>query len=520
MKILLIRRVRLVTAAIVFVCLLAAFLDFRDLLPDRLPAAVADVQFVPALLRALAGAGAGVLIAWVLITLVAGRLYCSVACPLGIFQDLVWRLRQWLFPRRLRFVRAANPVRFGILFLSVAACLAGAWSVLAMLDPYSHFGRIASGILRPAVLALNNQLVPVAEAAGFHGLWRVPMPPLATFAVGFAAASLALLTVLAAWRGRLFCNTLCPVGALLGFFSSRALLRLEMNKTLCGKCGECMATCKAQCINLQTSEIDFSRCILCYDCVAVCDQQAISYRRPVAPASAARAASDPALRRNLKALAAGLVVMAFPEKLRAAKRIKKREWRASPRGDLAAPIMPPGATSLPLFLSRCTACGLCIANCPTQALQPAFLEYGWPGILKPHLDPSSGYCNYDCTICIELCPTGALVPLALDQKKRTQCGVAHFDKSRCIVFTNGTDCAACSEHCPTKAVDTKPFRRNLLLPEVNEALCIGCGACEFACPVRPERAIRVSGRSVQPLLPAAPALPQRTGTPPPNDFPF
>lgn len=146
------------------------------------------------------------------------------------------------------------------------------------------------------------------------------------------------------------------------------------------------------------------------------------------------------------------------------------------------------------FLERCTSCHLCVAACPTHVLQPALLEYGLAGLLKPRLDYTSAFCNFDCVRCGEVCPDGAIERLALAEKHVTQIGVADFHRARCIVITNGTDCAACSEHCPTKAVSTEPYGDNLRVPVLDQDACIGCGACEYACPAAPVKAIRVTGR--------------------------
>lgn len=511
------RRLRLALAGMVFCGVLVAFLDFRGIVPERWTAVFSEIQFVPSMLRGLAGAGVSVIFLWLLLTLLVGRVYCSAICPLGILQDVIWWARRRIFPKRLKFVRAANLFRYGVFLFVVAAGFSGVWVVVSLLDPYSLFGRIASGVFLPVTTGLNNLLVRPAEAAGIHQLFHVPQP---AFAIP-AAVSLVLLAglvVLVAWRGRLFCNTICPVGTFLGFLSKHSLFRLEIDRSACEKCGDCLHVCKAECIDLKSQEIDFSRCVACYDCVSACDKGGIAYRRRARPqGNPDSPIGDPALRRGLGRVATGMISLALAPRVFA----KGKDHGAGehPRRKQTEPPMPPGAVSLERFLSHCTACGLCIANCPTQTLQPAFLEYGWRGIFKPRIDPEAGYCNFECTRCIDVCPTGALVPISLPEKQRTQIGEAHFHKRHCIVHTDGTDCAACSEHCPTKAVDTVPYRGNLLLPRVNEELCIGCGACEFACPVRPERAIRVSGKNLQTsaAVPAKARTPKRTV---PNDFPF
>ena len=158
------------------------------------------------------------------------------------------------------------------------------------------------------------------------------------------------------------------------------------------------------------------------------------------------------------------------------------------------PITPPGSVSLKNFTDNCTACHLCVASCPTQVLQPSFLEYGCSGIMQPLMDYTTGYCNYDCVICVSVCPSGAILPQDLAAKKLTQLGKAKFIEKNCVVYTRKTDCGACAEHCPTKAVRMVYDRKiNKRAPAIDESICIGCGACEFACPTKPYKSIYVEG---------------------------
>jgi ferredoxin len=141
------------------------------------------------------------------------------------------------------------------------------------------------------------------------------------------------------------------------------------------------------------------------------------------------------------------------------------------------PISPPGSISVDHFSSRCTACHLCISSCPTQVLFPSFLDYGIAGIFQPKMNYTASYCNFDCVICGQVCPTGAILPLDINIKKQVQIGKAYFAKDDCIVVTKKRDCGACSEHCPTKAVKMVPYEQRLVVPEVDDKICIGCGAC-------------------------------------------
>jgi ferredoxin len=515
----LLRIARTAVALAVLAAFTAAFVDFAGWLPPAIGHSLASIQFVPSSVALISGATlsfACVLV--VFATLAAGRVYCSTLCPLGILQDIVLRIRKIVRSRPLprRYAKPHNALRHIVLWSTIVALLAGASSVvLPLVDPYSHFGRITADLLRPLATLANNAFVSGAEAFGrpvgnrFDVLWA-PAGVLA-----FSAAVLVLLVTLAWRHGRLYCNTFCPVGTLLGGLAGKAAFRLAIDRSACRKCAECLGACKSQCIDLRGGTIDFTRCVGCFDCLDACQHGAISYRfswgRPESRAISRKAAGGVPRRAFLAHTAATVGALATagakPHPARSDRHSQKVPGRA---------IAPPGASSVARFLDRCTACHLCVSACPTHVLQPATLEYGLAGWMKPHLDYSRAFCNFDCRRCGEICPDGAIDLLDLTVKHVTKIGRAHLELGRCIVVRNGTDCAACSEHCPTKAVSTIPWRDNLRRPTLAQEFCIGCGACEYACPVK---AITVSplathGRAKQLVEPKA-ALPQPSG-----DFPF
>jgi ferredoxin len=194
------------------------------------------------------------------------------------------------------------------------------------------------------------------------------------------------------------------------------------------------------------------------------------------------------------------------------------------RWAVIAPVSPPGSGGIEHFTETCTACHLCVSARPSRVLVPSFLEFGFLGMMQPRMDFLVGHCNYDCTICMNVCPSGALLPLPVEDKKLTQLGVAKFIKENCVVYTDNTDCGACSEHCPTKAVDMVPYanpvNKRLKIPEVKPEYCIGCGGCEHACPTKPYKAIYVDGNPVHKLAkkPVVKKIEEKVDT---NDgFPF
>ena len=531
------KRARVLVALAMLAGLSAALLDFRSLVPHRLGHVLASVQLVPAALGAAAGLTLSVvaLLAILALTLALGRVYCSAICPLGIFQDIVSRLARLVGPQK-RFLRHAKPLswlRYGVLGATLLAVLAG-WSgvALALLDPYSNYGRIASDLFRPVGVLLNNGLVGVAEAFGWAWLYRAEPHWVGAGALAVPGVALTVVVVLSAWRGRLYCNTLCPVGTLLGVIARRAAWRIEIDQDACRKCGACLKACKAQCIDLRTGEIDATRCVGCFNCVPVCTEGGIGlvwkWRRGAAkaPEAAAPESSAPPADEGRRAFISGSALaltaaagVAGAVVAEAGRRRRGQGRGPQDQGIVFGPVCPPGSKSVERFLDVCTACHLCVSACPTGVLRPASLEYGWAGLTKPQMDFSKSFCNFDCNRCGEVCPEGAILPLALAEKKTTQLGVARFRRYMCIVHEEGTACGACAEHCPTGAVHMVPFRDGLTIPQVEPEQCIGCGACEYACPVRPARAIRVEALPVHGRAIVVKDKPAESPAPV-DDFPF
>jgi ferredoxin len=483
--------------------------------PEEVGHWLASAQFVPSLLNLVTGASFS--LACILIgvaTLLVGRVYCSAICPLGILQDVIGRIAA--FTRRRKAVLPYAPpltwIRRLFLWGTVVAIVLG-WGgfAIALLDPYGNFGRIVSILFRPLVAVADRAVVGMAHMVGIA--WPAS-PTIAWGGVGviaFPAAILSLLVVLAAFRGRLYCNSLCPVGTLLGLFSRWSAFRITIEKSTCLKCGECLRACKAQCIDLRKGAIDYSRCVACYDCLGVCDNHSVGYRflwkrntRAGSTASAspvaakkplqANTVADPQRRTFLATAAAAVIASIAASKLRADDEPEEHLPEKDAGNKLIRPISPPGSVGIEHFLARCVGCQLCVGVCATNALQPSFSEYGLSGLSKPRLDYSKGFCDYDCHRCGEVCPSGAIEPLDLAEKQVTRIGVVHFEAARCVVQATGTACTACSDKCPTKAVRTVPFSGGLRLPQIQPLLCIGCGTCEHDCPAKPKKAITVIGR--------------------------
>jgi ferredoxin len=484
------KRIRVAVAVIFFLAVSFLFLDFYNLIPSSVHTFLTSMQVVPALMRTLVSLGFisfGLLFVLVL-TLLYGRVYCSTICPLGILQDIVIRIAKRVNRRRwFRFKKQYYKVHYILLGITVLLAFSGSLILLNLFEPFSNYGRILSNVASPVVVLVNNAIAYIFELLGLLFIVRIPLLHVDIISVVLSLSFFVLVVYLSYFRGRLFCNLLCPAGALLGVLSRFSIFKIVIDENNCKECGLCERVCKANCIKSDSKEVDFAACVGCFNCIDVCPTVGMSYRKRRWKSSFALKDVDADRRVLLKASIIPMLGLFLPE-------IEKDSTAQTNKNRYAEsrmhPISPPGSIGVDRFSSLCTACHLCISSCPTQVLYPSFLDYGVAGIFQPKMNYSASYCNYDCVICSQICPTGAILPLDSDMKKQIQIGKAYFEKKDCVVTTKEKDCGACSEHCPTKAVYMVPYGQ-LFLPEVNDELCVGCGACEYACPSEPRKAIFV-----------------------------
>lgn len=487
---------RVFIAAIFIILSALAFLDFKGFLPNSLIKNVFWIQFVPSLLtflRVFTLAGAGFFLV-LIITSIFGRFYCAAICPLGILQDIILRISKSFSKTKFHYQKPIKYIRHIILGITAITFLFGSLLMLNFLDPYSIFGRIFSDLLRPVGMAANNFAVDILHTFDNYSLYYVDLYVLNWTIYLVPLFFLGLIIILSLKHGRIYCNTVCPVGTLLGYISRYSLFRIRIDNNLCTNCKKCEQVCKAECISLTTQEIDHSRCIACYNCLTVCKFDAIDLTWKQKNHSGS-VIENTGRRQALKTIAGGLFF--FP--LTAVGEEQELYYTATVPVKRDQHATPPGSADVADFLNKCTACHLCVSSCPTRVIQPASDQFGWQHFMQVRMDYWAGYCTYECTRCTEVCPTGALLPLNVADKKLTQLGQVCFVADNCIVKTEGTDCGSCAEHCPTKAVYMVPYQNDLRIPEINKNICIGCGACEHACPTRPYKAIYVEGNQVHVL---------------------
>jgi ferredoxin-type protein NapF len=490
-------KIRIIFSVLVLLILVFVFVDFRHFISNKYINIFVFLQFIPSAYKFLnvgTVAATGFLVV-LFLTLISGRTYCSFLCPLGILQDIFSRTGGRLKKkfRRFGFKKSHTILRYGLLVITLIVTLFWGIYFLTILDPYSIFGRFMTYFGKPVVLVINNFLSGILGKFDIYSLVNTPVTKFPLLVYAIPSFFLLLVVIMSLTKGRLYCNTICPVGTFLGIISKVSVFRIKFDEVKCTRCGRCSLACKSSCIDFLNHDIDISRCVDCFNCLKSCPDKALSYG--LVKFRKNEEETDTGRRKVIAGsvlLFLGLSESSSGQDTKAPKPTKA----STVKEDRRYPVSPPGSAGLENFTKKCTACSLCISVCPNNVLIPSIKEYGLSGIMQPRLDYHKSFCTYECIKCLDICPTGALLPLALDAKKLTQLGKAVFIKDNCIVKTEKTACGACSESCPTKAVHMIPFEGKLVIPETKDEICIGCGHCEFACPTTPYKAIFVDGNPV------------------------
>ena len=493
------KKLRVALAWIFWVGITLLFLDFTGTLHAYL-GWMAKVQLLPAVLAL----NVGVIVALVLLTLVFGRVYCSVICPLGVFQDGISWLGTHKDKKPYHYRKENKWLRYGVWVVFVVLLVLGVQAAVALLAPYSAYGRMVQNLLQPVYLWGNNLLATLAERAGSYTFYEkeVWMRSLPTFII--AVVTLVVIVVLSFKGGRTYCNSICPVGTTLSFLSRFAMFRPMIDADKCKHCKACELHCKAHCIEItkDSAHIDHSRCVDCFNCIDECKFGALKYRFAWRKDSSPSAQNDKNPQ-NDKGRRAFMTGTALAVGAAALKGIEARAQEAAKKVDggfaevlpkrapeREVPLTPPGSQSVKDFYRRCTGCQLCVAECPNNVLRPSTdLEH----LMQPEMSFEKGFCRPECTRCSELCPAGAIRKITREEKTQYHVGTARVNVDLCLEATGSSQCGKCAQSCPTGAI-TLIEQGETRRPAVAEEVCIGCGACEYLCPVRPVSAITVNGR--------------------------
>ena len=517
------RKIRITAAVLFFSLITLLFLDITGAVHTWF-GWMADIQLLPAVLAL----NLAVIVAMALLTLLFGRVYCSVICPLGVLQDII----SWASGKRkgkknrFTFKKENKWLRYGVLVLFIVLMVAGANAVAILIAPYSAYGRIATALFEPLYGWGNNALAAISAHFGSYAFYPTEVYLKSLPVLVVAIVTLAVLAVLAGKGGRTWCNNICPVGTVLGLLSRFSLFRPTIDTGKCVNCGLCGKRCKGSCIDTKNHRIDYSRCVACFDCMDNCNTGAIQYRFAYGKEIPGQAGNDDAKRSDAKrsgagdvsarehfsasetkhqsgaerrafitgvALIAGAATIEAKKKKLAEGVARLEDKQVPPR---ETPPVPAGSISRKHFYQHCTACQICITNCPNNVLRPSARL---ATLMQPEMHFDQGFCRIECNRCTQLCPADAIKPVdSIADKSAIQIGHAVVIPENCVVNRDGVHCGNCARHCPVGAItmvasEADPKRK---LPAVNTEQCIGCGACEYHCPARPVSAIYVEGHEV------------------------
>jgi polyferredoxin len=476
-----------------------------------------------AVVNALAGHALYRGLIWCLIillpTLFLGRFFCGWICPMGTLQHFVGNLpseskrgKQRIDSNRYKRWQTGKYV---VLIAGlVAACFGSA--AVGWLDPFSllvrsfglsilpAFNFAARAILSP----LEHSHIAAIKSTGgtIHSILQFLVLDFRQqhFAQGLFLGVLFFIILLASLRiTRLWCRAMCPLGALLGAVSRWSILGLHKDPAACDKCNRCLLHCQGGDDPIGGFPWRKSECLMCMNCVGSCPHDSLQFRffRPISGKAEEVASPDLGRRRTITGLAAGAaIVPLFRANIGLGKSRNERLLR------------PPGALDEEDFLSRCIRCGECMKVCPNTALHPTLDQAGIEGLWTPTLVPRIGYCEPSCVLCSEVCPTGAIWQITPKEKgwveglgtqaQPIRLGTAFYDRGRCLPWAMATDCIVCEEWCPVspkaiyvqdaQVIDSAGNTKTLKQPRVDPSRCVGCGACEYACPLQERPAVYVT----------------------------
>ena len=490
------RKIRISLAAVTFICITWLFIDFTGTAHG-----ISWINWMPKmqLLEAILALNVVALVFLVVMTLVFGRIYCSIICPLGIMQDIFGWIGKKAKKNRYTFSKAISWLRYTMLGVMIVAIVAGIGSIVQLLAPYSAFGRIATTLLQPLYKMSNNVLAAISVNYDNYAFYHTETGiPNVTIVLIIASVTLVVLAFLAWRNGRTYCNTICPVGTVLSFLSRFSWMKIHFNVDKCKNCSLCTKNCKAACIDFKNHQVDYSRCVVCGDCIDSCKFGALEYSRKSIESNNSPEPKEPIdpSKRSFLLASAMVATAAFAQEDKMTDGgLAEIEDKVAP--ERQTPLTPPGSLSAANMAKKCTGCQLCVSECPNQVLRPGT---NWLSIMQPTMSYELGYCRPECTRCSDVCPAGAIKPIKKEEKSSIQIGHAVWVKKNCIPLTDGVSCGNCARHCPVGAIEMVPSdpkdEKSLKIPVVNEARCIGCGACENLCPARPFSAIYVEGHEV------------------------
>ncbi|MBR2299932.1 MAG: 4Fe-4S binding protein [Alphaproteobacteria bacterium] len=358
------------------------------------PLKIFDLQFVAMLQSGVVtGAFVSILlfVSILALTFVFGRVYCSVLCPLGIFQEILTLLFKPFYKKMKTKKISHSFMAYVLTVVLFGTFFGGTVALLRLFDPYSVFGNFLSG---------------------------------AGFGIGF----MAFLAVLVLFKKRFFCVNICPVGQVLGLVSKKAVFQLKIEKDKCKMCGLCTKVCPSGSIDFKNQKIDNETCVRCLKCLPHCRHGAIVF------STKKEEPSFDFSRRNF--IKAGALLVLFGTMAKTGAQISKNIG-----SKIKNVILPAGAKNVKDFANRCLNCNLCVENCPMKIIKKANKETPFV-----HLEYGANFCKYKCHKCSKVCPSGAIEKISLSEKQKTKIATAVVDEQKCI------QCGMCVYECPREII--------------------------------------------------------------------
>lgn len=447
-------------------------------------------------------------------TMFVGRFFCGWICPLGSIHHFFSsrkseRKRGKALIESNRYKRW-QATKYYLLVVCLAAAAFGT-GLVGWFDPFSFLVRSLGLSVLPATDYGLRAFLSLLEHArysfvqdigsGLHFLLGLLLLSFKQpyFRMGIWLGLIFVFLVAFNFRiTRFWCRAICPLGALLGIVSRWSVFGLVKNPEHCNDCNRCLLHCQGGDDPIGGVPWHQAECHLCMNCVDDCPEHGLRFEwcpgQKTVGANLQR-------RKVLAGLAAGTVLIPLA---------RSTPGFAVQRNERL--LRPPGALDEGYFLSRCIRCGECMKVCPNNAVHPAFHEAGLEGLWTPILVPRIGYCETSCVLCSQVCPTGAIWEITPNEKgwsddagraeKPVRLGTAFYDRSRCLPWAMATECIVCEEWCPTspkaiylrsaEVIDAAGNSKEVKQPYLDPSRCVGCGACEYACPVQDRPAVYVT----------------------------
>jgi len=189
---------------------------------------------------------------------VFGRLICGFVCPMGLLQDLLYRIKTPKLILRLRFLKYVKYVVLALFVIILPATVINELSGLG--HPWFCAYICPSGTIFAAVplLAANNFL---RDLIGAQFILKM------TIAIGVVVLSVFIL--------RIFCRVLCPLGAIYALLNRIAIIHMRCDADKCTTCGLCAKACH---IKIDPAlKPNSPECFRCGKCINSCKTKALTY---------------------------------------------------------------------------------------------------------------------------------------------------------------------------------------------------------------------------------------------------